>query len=351
MHMADALMSPAVGAAGYAVSGTLLAAAAARTARLPHYRRVLPLMGLMGAFVFAAQMINFSIPGTGSSGHIGGGLLLAVLFGPWPALLIIASVLAVQCLFFADGGLLALGGNMFNLGFWPAFVGLPVFRAVAGAARSPGRVLVGAVLAAVLALELGAFSVVLETVLSGRADLPFGAFAGIMLGIHLPIAVAEGLMTAVVALWVWRTLPDRVSELGTPVGAGRRSGAAGLAALAGAVLFVGMVVAWFASPHPDGLEWSLEKITGPPALADRGGRLESRRQAIQSKTALLPDYGFAAADPEPAAPQAAGAWPAVSAGTSLAGLVGAALTAGVILLAGWILGRALSRRAAPPAAP
>ncbi|RMF08663.1 MAG: cobalamin biosynthesis protein CbiM, partial [Candidatus Neomarinimicrobiota bacterium] len=109
MHMSDALISPAVG-------GTLWVAALAvsrRSARQVehHQPEDLPLMGVAGAFVFAAQMINVSIPGTGSSGHLGGGLLLASLLGPEAAFLILFVVLFIQAVFFADGGLLALGCN------------------------------------------------------------------------------------------------------------------------------------------------------------------------------------------------------------------------------------------------
>jgi cobalt/nickel transport system permease protein len=125
MHMADALVSPAVGATLGAVSGALLIHSSWRLRKELDTGRV-PLMGVLGAFVFAAQMINFSIPGTGSSGHLGGGLLLAILLGPQAAYLTIASVLVVQALFFADGGLLALGCNLFNLGFFPAFVAYPL---------------------------------------------------------------------------------------------------------------------------------------------------------------------------------------------------------------------------------
>ena len=124
MHMADALISPAVGATMWAASGGLIAYCSKKVRAELDDRKV-PLMGVLGAFVFAAQMINFSIPGTGSSGHLGGGLLLAILLGPHAALLTIASVLIVQALFFADGGLLALGCNVFNLGFFPCFIAYP----------------------------------------------------------------------------------------------------------------------------------------------------------------------------------------------------------------------------------
>ena len=104
MHMADALISPAVGGVMWAATAAAGAVSVRALARSKDERR-LPLMGVMGAFVFAAQMITFSIPGTGSSGHLGGGLLLAALLGPYAGFLVMASVLAVQALFFADGGL------------------------------------------------------------------------------------------------------------------------------------------------------------------------------------------------------------------------------------------------------
>ena len=139
MHMADALVSPAVGGALWAASGGLIAACARRVKRSPR-ESLAPLMGVLGAFVFAAQMINFSIPGTGSSGHLGGGLLLAILLGPHAALLVIASVLTVQAFFFADGGLLALGCNIFNLGFFPAFVAYPlIYRTIARTRHGSAR--------------------------------------------------------------------------------------------------------------------------------------------------------------------------------------------------------------------
>ena len=123
MHMADALLSPAVGGAFYALSGGALALSA-RKFRDEGDPSKVPLMGVLGAFVFAAQMINFSIPGTGSSGHLGGGMLLAMLLGPWAGFISLASALVIQALFFADGGLLALGCNIWNMGFYGCLFGL-----------------------------------------------------------------------------------------------------------------------------------------------------------------------------------------------------------------------------------
>jgi len=153
--MSDALVSPAVAASMWvATSGaTVLSARSLR--RHPDDRQV-PLMGVLGAFVFAAQMVNFTIPGTGSSGHLGGGLLLAILLGPPAGFLVMVSVLTVQALFFADGGLLALGCNIFNLGFFPSFLAFPlVFLPVAGRRPTRARLAVATVLSSVVGLQLG----------------------------------------------------------------------------------------------------------------------------------------------------------------------------------------------------
>ena len=169
MHMADALISPAVGGTMWAIT-TCLLAWCARKVKETRDDRLIPMMGVLGAFIFTAQMINFSIPVTGSSGHLGGGLILAILLGPYAAFLVIASVLTVQALFFADGGLLALGCNVFNLGFFPAFIACPLlYKLIAGSDRVGGRALTAALVAGLAGLQLGAFGVVLETRLSGIA--------------------------------------------------------------------------------------------------------------------------------------------------------------------------------------
>ena len=121
-------------------------------------------MGVLGAFIFAAQMINFTIPATGSSGHLAGGMILAILLGPYAAFLTIASVITVQALFFADGGLLALGCNIINMGGFACFIAYPlIYKKIAGARPTKGRILLGALVASILALQMGAFGVVLET--------------------------------------------------------------------------------------------------------------------------------------------------------------------------------------------
>ncbi len=215
--------------------------------------KIVPYMGVFGAFVFAAQMINFTIPATGSSGHLGGGLLLAVLLGPWAAFLVIASVLVVQALLFADGGLLALGCNIWNLGVYPCFLAYPfLYRPLAGSGESPGRLTAAAVVAAVVGLQLGAFSVVVETLLSGITALSFRSFVLFMQPIHLAIGIVEGLVTAGVVLAIRRIDPGAISA----PAAGVRSGSFGTIVAVGAVLALvtGGDLSWFASTHAEGLE-------------------------------------------------------------------------------------------------
>src|SRR5210317_881230 len=131
MHMADALISPAVGGTMWAASAGLIGYCSKKVKDDMDDVRI-PLMGVVGAFIFAAQMINFTIPGTGSSGHLGGALLLSVMLGPHAGLLVIASVLLVQALIFADGGILALGCNIFNIGVIPCLIVYPlIFRPLA----------------------------------------------------------------------------------------------------------------------------------------------------------------------------------------------------------------------------
>ncbi len=299
MHMADALLSPGVGLSFGAVSAGTLAWCAAKVKRTLDDHKV-PLMGVLGAFVFAAQMINFTIPGTGSSGHLGGGLLLAILLGPHAAFLTIASVLVVQALFFADGGLLALGTNVFNLGVFPCFVGLPLFRALAGRSPAPARMSAAAVGAAVVGLEFGAVGVVLQTLLSGRSELTLGPFLALMGGIHLPIGIVEGFVTAAVAAFVFRVRPEL---LGQALGATgeerpRRPLAPVVASLGILALATGGFLAWFASAHPDGLEWSIARVTGREELEAPADGLAGSLGRLQERTALLPDYGLPAPEGE-----------------------------------------------------
>jgi len=332
MHMADALISPAVG-------GTMWAAAAgltvysARKLKADLDDRKVPLMGVLGAFIFAAQMVNFTIPATGSSGHLGGGMILAILLGPYSAFLVMASVLTVQALFFADGGLLALGCNIFNLGFFPCFIAYPfIYQKIVGREPTQGRLVAGSLAAAMVGLQLGAFGVVLETLASGFADLPFATFALLMQPIHLAIGLVEGLVTAAVVTFVWKARPE-ILEMAPPApGAASRSLKPVLLGLVALAMCTGGLLSWLASTHPDGLEWALKGVTGKSELKAPQEGTHGSLAALQEKLSLLPDYDFKKPAGEKAAGQAE-SWPEASPGKSLAGLIGGAIT---LLLAGAI---------------
>lgn len=328
MHMADALLSPAVGGTMLAVSVGVLACSI-RDIRKNFQESRIPLMGVAGAFVFAAQMVNFAIPGTGSSGHIGGAVLLAALLGPSPAFLVMAGVLLIQALFFADGGLLAWGCNLFNLGFFGCFLAYPyLFRPIAGKEGNRGRIFAASLVACVVSLELGAFAVTLETLLSGVTELPFGAFLGVMLPIHLAIGLGEGLAMGAVLLFVRRHLPGadslRLEESKSSIA--RFSLAFGLAAL-----LIGGGLSLLASGDPDGLEWSLERTAGNAELGNSGA-IHSFFASVAEKFALLPDYALPGSDSP--------------LGTTVAGIVGALLCAVILGVCAYVILRKTARRGA-----
>lgn len=316
MHMADALISPAIGATFWVASAAGIAYSAKKVKESCDEGRM-PLMGVLAAFIFAAQMINFTLPGTGSSGHLGGGLILAILLGPWAGFLAMASVLTVQALFFADGGLLALGCNIFNLGVPTCFIAYPlIYRPLIAASPSAHRTLAVSLLAAVAGLQLGAFAVVLETVLSGISQLPFGTFVLAMQPIHLGIGIVEGLVTAAVVTFVYKARPDFISASELV-----KTSALSLKQLALTLLVVALLtggfVSWFASAQPDGLEWSLAKVSGKKELKSPEQGIHSTLDAWQEKTAILPDYGFKGEEGS-------------KTGTSTAGIVGGFIVLGII---------------------
>ncbi len=337
MHMADALLTPEVGGTMWLVSGAAVAVASRAVRRSADSRQV-PLMGVLGAFVFAAQMINVSIPGTGSSGHFAGGLLLAILLGPHPAFLTIASVLVVQALFFADGGLLALGANIFNMGFVACYLVYPlIYRPLAGVEASGFRRRAVTWLAAILALQLGALGVVLETTASGIAELPFTAFLAAMQPIHLAIGIVEGLITVAVVEFVARAEPGLVDP------AARQTGRRVLAPLAIAAALISGALSWFASADPDGLEWSIARLTGEAEIAVPENAAHRAAAELQGRAALLPDYAFPGAD-EAAEP----GWSTPNAGTTVSGLVGGTLTLLLAVAIGWALRLRRNRLSAWP---
>ncbi len=343
MHMADALLSPAVGGTMWVVTAATTAYASRKVRKSLDDRKI-PLMGVLAAFVFAIQMINFSIPGTGSSGHLLGGLLLAILLGPDAACLAIASVIVVQALFFADGGLLALGCNIFNMGIIGCYIGYPlIYKKIAGNSPSGTRLLAAALVAGVVSLQLGAFAVVLETTMSGISELPFSSFIIMMQPIHLAIGIVEGLITAGIVAFIWKARPEILDCAATDRPLGDLPIKKVLTGLATVAVIAAGTLSWFASSHPDGLEWSLAKVTGHEELAGPGDGVHSVMEKVQDKTAFMPDYGF---KEKTAAPEAADTSSSpVSLGTSTAGLVGGVM----VMLLGLGIGFALKKKSGNPA--
>jgi cobalt/nickel transport system permease protein len=305
-----------------AVSAVAVGYAVKKTAGDKLDEKKIPLMGIMGAFVFAGQMINFTIPGTGSSGHIGGGILLAAILGPFPALLTLASVLLIQCLFFADGGLLAYGCNVFNMGVTACVLAYQfIFKPIVKRGMNKKNVTVASVLSVVIGLQAGAFFVVLETFFSGVSELPFGAFVALMLPIHLAIGLVEGIVTAAV---LWYVHSARAELLETSIDNTKLPKTVPVKKVLITFLVLTVIVggglSLFASAYPDGLEWSMEGVAGTAEL-EREGPVYSAVNNVVENTAFMPDYGFRG-DEEGSA-----------AGTALAGILGSLIT---VALAGGI---------------
>lgn len=318
MHMADALVSPAVAGTMYALSAGV-AAYSIKKVRDENDPKKIPVMGVMGAFVFATQMLNFTIPGTGSSGHLCGGMMLSALLGPWGGFLTMIGVLLVQCLMFADGGLLALGCNIWNMAFYGCFIGaLLIWRPIMKKGASRMKILVASIVGCVVTLQMGAFSVTLETLISGVTELPFGIFVGVMQPIHLAIGLVEGLITAAVLIFINEARPEYLWGIGVPSAKeGRLSPKKTLLVLGIiAAVFAG-IVSLFASAFPDGLEWSMEKVAGTAELERTGGAYDVAAN-IQETSSLLPDYAFKGSD--------------AAIGTSVSGIVGALIVVALCVI-------------------
>ncbi len=328
--MADALVSPAVGGLFWAASAFLTAKSSA-AAKNDNMSRGTALMGVLAAFVFASQMINFSIPGTGSSGHIGGGLLLAILLGPERAFLSMVSILTVQALFFADGGLLALGCNIFNMGFFPCFIAYPhIYKRITERVDGPKGIMSGAISASVAGLLMGAFFVVLQTTLSRITALPVGVFMMLMLPVHFAIGAVEGFATAMVIIYVYARMPE-VLNGGSPDKPenGMKRAVAVFSVLA---LLTGGFFAWYASSSPDGLEWSILNVTGTTELDAPQTHIHALFSSLQDMIAPLPDYSIK------------GETYSENMGTTVSGIVGSIITLTFAVLMGMMFSRRKSRQ-------
>lgn len=255
MHLPDGFLDTktALLAGGAAVAGVGLALRQVRANLEP---RRMPMLGLAAAFVFAAQMLNFPVAG-GTSGHLIGGVLTAVLLGPGAAVIVMTCVLIVQCLMFADGGITALGANVFNLAVVSVFGGYSVFRLARrlGSANNHRSTVFAAAFAAWVGTVLASLSCAGQLALSGT--VPWSLAFPAMTGVHMLIGIGEAIATALVVAAVLRARPDLVA------GAGSEGVVGGWAMVGyGLVVSLGLVifVAPFACPWPDGLEAVAQRL-------------------------------------------------------------------------------------------
>lgn len=322
MHMADALVAPAVAGTMYVLSAAA-AGYSVKKVRLESEPKKIPVMGIMGAFVFATQMINFTIPGTGSSGHLCGGMLLSALLGPYAGFLTMIGVLLIQCLLFADGGILALGCNIWNMAFYGCFIGsLLIWKPIMSKGMSKAKIVVASILGCMITLQFGAFSVTVQTMLSGITELPFSTFVATMQPIHLAIGFVEGLITAAVLVFVHEARPELLyCSTESEKKEGKFSFKNTLVVLAVLTVLIGGGLSLVASSNPDGLEWSIEKITGSTEVESEGGIYETVG-SVQETTALLPDYAFKGSES--------------SFGTTFSGVIGSVIVVGVCVGACYI---------------
>jgi cobalt/nickel transport system permease protein len=242
LHIPDGFLSLPIAVLFWIVSILFILMAVRRT-QSEFGERQVPLMGVMAAFIFAAQMINFPVAG-GTSGHLLGGVLAAITLGPWAGILVMTSVVAVQALLFQDGGLLVMGANIFNMGILTALIGYGLHRGVSGKSRSIRLALTG--LAAWVSVIAGALATSLQVWLSGSALLQMIVPA--MLGVHALIGIGEALITVAALSFILQARPDLI----TPHPQSNHS--RGWVAAGFVVTLAVVLLAPLASANPDGLE-------------------------------------------------------------------------------------------------
>lgn len=292
MHIPDGFLNVTISIIFWVIT-VIFVGIAVRKTQGQFGERQIPLMGVMAAFIFAAQMINFPVAG-GTSGHMLGGALAAIVLGPWAGVLVMTTVVGVQGLVFQDGGLLVMGANIFNMGILTALIGYGLYRGTEG--RSRGTRLVVAGIAAWLSVVAGSLMASFQLWLSGTSALRVVFPA--MLGVHLLIGIGEALVTVAALAFIWQTRPDLLTETEPKGGRGW--------VWAGALIaLIVVLISPLASAFPDGLE----------RVATDFGFLNYGQDAPYN---VLPDYTIPFLGE-------------TSLSTILAGLVGAVLVAVLVI--------------------
>lgn len=303
LHIPDGFLSLAISLVAWILAGVSLYFAVRRS-RLHFEERLIPLAGIMAAFIFAGQMINFPVAG-GTSGHLIGATLAAIVLGPWLGMLVMTAVIGLQALLFQDGGLVVMGANILVMGVVPALVGYGLYRSVAGRSRRLTLAVAG------LASWLSIFAAALATalLLGFSETISFGVAVPAMLGVHALIGLGEALITVAALSFIMRSQGALLE---------RSARAGGRAWIAGGLLVTVLVLLLspLASGLPDGLEW----------VAGEHGFLQ---QAGDAPFDVLPNYTV----------------PGLGSGalsTIVASLIGAALVAGLTYVAVRLLRRSTS---------
>lgn len=323
MHIPEGMLSVPVSAVAGVGSASVVAYALSWVRRNLEPRRVV-LMAVLGALIFALQMLNFPISG-GTSGHFAGGALAGIVLGPWPAALVMSAVLAIQAFVFADGGVIALGANALNMAIVAPFVGALTFRLLTRRRTSPAALTTAAFVAAWLAAFAASFVVVIELALSGTANFALAAVA--MQATHAVIGIGEGLITAAFVGYLRAVRPDLLDPRTT---SGARVSMRGVVVTLGAVALVAAGLSFLASTHPDGLEWVyFDQGIGNAAA------VESARTPLGiGSGGPLAGYGLAGVSDAPLS-------------SALAGVIGIVLVGGLLAL----LALRRSRRTRTPVTP
>ncbi len=310
MHIPDGFLNGATSAGTAVLAAGGLGHSIKRAGAYLQDKRI-ALTGLVAAFIFALQMLNFPVA-AGTSGHLLGGALAVILVGPWLGITAVSVVVIVQALIFADGGVSALGANVLNMAIITGIVGWVVFRLLVKALpKSWTGVLVSTFTAALVSVVASSIAFVVEYAIGGRGNADVSTVFTAMVGVHFLIGIGEGLISAATVAAVGASRPELIAGLEDLDMTGKeektlRSGVGGfaLAGLAVAALLV-LVVAPLASGDPDGLE---------RVAMDQGFSESAEDHAIADSP--LADYGVSGVESE-------------STGTRVAGLVGVLITFGV----------------------
>jgi cobalt/nickel transport system permease protein len=297
LHIPDGFLNIIISLIFWAATVLVVGLAISKTNKTLGEKQI-PLMGVMAAFIFAAQMLNFPVAG-GTSGHFLGGTLAAIVLGPWAGILVMTAVVGIQAVLFQDGGLLVMGANIFNMGILTAVIGFGLYRLVIGRHRTIRLAAAGT--GAWIATMAAALITALQLWLSGTTRLEIVIPA--MLGVHALIGIGEALITVAALTFIERTRPDLITKESAAVSGGRGWIVGGIAAS-----LLAIFISPLASGDPDGLE----RVAADLGFLETG-------QAAPFK--ILPDYaipflgetGFS---------------------TILAGIVGVTVVLGLLILVG-----------------